>query len=396
MWTAASPRLPIGCSKPLFRSTMSQLQRIRSAVSSTSPSASSRFLPTSIAMSAASSIWRSRDEVGRAAQGLHTRSATAGATRPGTPCGPPRSHRGRPGACRARTCRRASRRSASASRTCPSPSRHVATDEVLVAPADLAAGRLEAALERRVQLFVVVAQRRVGDLEARLRRRSSSGCSHRAGDASLAPPRRRPASAPRPSGCRRLVAWAAARASSASPCLPLRTRTPRRPARCAPSTSDHRSSPTIATSCRRRRGPPTVARTSAASSRTPSAKNSRRRLAEDEGRLLRRVLEAGDDRPRVEARPVGRQPPAVAVHADQRAPALDEPERAVERVVRHVARASRRSRPRPPPGIGRVGLVVRQEPLPGELGACVVGREDVERPARVSARRCTRPSPRAS
>ena len=59
VWTAASPRLPIGSSKPWLRSIMSHDQRMRSAVSSTSPSASSRFLPTSIARSAPNSICRS-------------------------------------------------------------------------------------------------------------------------------------------------------------------------------------------------------------------------------------------------------------------------------------------------------------------------------------------------
>ena len=57
--TATSPRLSMGSSKPWLRSIIRHDQRIRSAVSSTSPSASRRFLPTSIESSAANSIWRS-------------------------------------------------------------------------------------------------------------------------------------------------------------------------------------------------------------------------------------------------------------------------------------------------------------------------------------------------
>src|ERR1035437_3058257 len=77
---------------------------------------------------------------------------------------------------------------------------------------------------------------------------------------------------------------AAAWASSAAPCLPESTKTPRNPARCAPRTSFQRSSPTIATSRGERRepAPGTAAGTlggtaagTAASTRTASAKKAR-------------------------------------------------------------------------------------------------------------------------
>ena len=174
----------------------------------------------------------------------------------------------------------------------------------------------------------------------------------------------------------------AARSTSASPCLPLSTSTPRRPARWRAEhvepqvVADHRES--------RRR-----------SRRPPCARELGRRARGRRGRRPATACRGSGraspsrtrGRPRSRpnrARTVRRDPPAIAMHADQRGAARTS--RNARLSVSYVTRrASRRSRPRPPcPGRRPPRGVSRR--WPAKSGERVVRGEDVERLARKRAR----------
>ena len=168
----------------------------------------------------------------------------------------PRASRPRPAGRRGRPRRRPRRRRACPSRTCPSSDVRVdrradLERAVAVAPArrrrscggappSSARPRSRPASKLRVELLVVVAERRVGDLDARLRVRWSWRVGPRGRGASavgmvavsLARRRPRPAMAAMASGGRPPRSRPPS-ATSAAPCLPVRTKTPRRPTRWA-------------------------------------------------------------------------------------------------------------------------------------------------------------------
>jgi hypothetical protein len=111
------------------------------------------------------------------------------------------------------------------------------------------------------------------------------------------------------------------------------------------------------------------------------AEDDRRGLAERPRRATGRELEADHERPGIEGRAAGGQPPRVPMHREQLGAAPYEPERDVEVAVRQVVarvadddgrdRALRR-------GLGSIGV---QEGLVVELATRVLGGEHERRPS---------------
>ncbi|CAM5571473.1 hypothetical protein SGLAM104S_09855 [Streptomyces glaucescens] len=104
--------------------------------------------------------------------------------------------------------------------------------------------------------------------------------------------------------------------------FPVRTSAPVSPARCAASTSDSMSSPTM-----------TASSAPAPSRRSAASKNACRRLPGHHGLGPGRLLEPGQERPRVQPQsPVG-TPEQIAVHGHEPGPVPEVPEGPVERLV---------------------------------------------------------------
>ena len=128
---------------------------------------------------------------------------------------------------------------------------------------------------------------------------------------------RPPGSIPRPRPARRgSAARPATAASSASPCLPVRTKIVRRPDRRPPPMSLFTSSPTIAT-CERRSGRSPRAAASLASRSDPARKKAGDGLPTVRARRPHAHSSPTRKTPASSVGPAGVQPPRVAVHPDQ-------------------------------------------------------------------------------